>query len=94
MQITPPRGTILVSLREMDHSCVGQIYHGDWGCLRVMSMTVMEVIFIMPEILPYGWCLEFEESCCENNGSIINSTVKSFPVMNSFSGELRGVKIK
>ena len=59
-----------------------------------MSMTVMEVIFIMPEILPYGWCLEFEESCCENNGSIINSTVKSFSVMNSFSGELRGINIK
>ena len=47
------------------------------GCLRVMIMTVMEVIFIMPEILLYGLCLEFEESFCENNSSI-NSTVKSF----------------
>lgn len=61
------------------------------GYLRVMSMTVMEVIFIMPEILPYGWCIDFEENCCENNGSI-NSTVKSFSLMNSFSGEFRGIK--
>ena len=59
---------------------------GDWGVLARNEYDGHGSYIYYAEILPCGWCLEFE-----GNGSI-NSTMKSFSLMNSFSGELEGSK--